>query len=411
LVGRSAGRTVDGRHGRAYLIATMIKTRFYRRAVQRHVTLAITLAMLVALVACAAEDKKAKAQSERGILQGSDEVGVVTKTQVDADQAASGPIGLTGTAACDVVVKSISYASTTPDDSSAQLSAALLVPGGVTCPGPFTIIAYAHATSRDRSRTLAALDDAETRLLVNVFASRGYLVVATDYLGYGKSNFPYHPYLDAKSEASSVIDSIRAARSAAVAAGVPLTGRVLLAGYSQGGHSTLAAHRAIEQGGAPDIAVSASGAMSGPYDLALTFKENLRLLPGVNDDRVTQSTSASFSFNSAIADKLTGFASDGTLADALRRQSVTGWASAAPVVLCGGTRDSTVTFANAALAAGNLRGKNAPITVVDVDSEPAYVSFVPTASTPAAELTSYHSKTVPPLCFQVIRDRLFVQFR
>ena len=40
-----------------------------------------------------------------------------------------------------------------------------------------------------------------------MYAAQGYAVVATDYLGYAKSNYSFHPYLHADSEASSVIDS------------------------------------------------------------------------------------------------------------------------------------------------------------------------------------------------------------
>ena len=40
-------------------------------------------------------------------------------------------------------------------------------------------------------------------MLAAMYAAQGYAVVATDYLGYAKSTFPYHPYLHADSEARS----------------------------------------------------------------------------------------------------------------------------------------------------------------------------------------------------------------
>ena len=75
----------------------------------------------------------------------------------------------------------------------------------------------------------------ETFLLAAMYAAQGYAVVATDYLGFAKSSYSYHPYLHADSEASSVIDSIRAARQAMPMVGGSLSGKVMLTGYSQGG--------------------------------------------------------------------------------------------------------------------------------------------------------------------------------
>ena len=74
---------------------------------------------------------------------------------------------------------------------------------------------------------------ARSFLLAAMYAAQGYAVVATDYLGFAKSAYTYHPYLHADSEASSVIDSIRAARNAATTVGATLW-QVMLTGYSQG---------------------------------------------------------------------------------------------------------------------------------------------------------------------------------
>ena len=65
-------------------------------------------------------------------------------------------------------------------------------------------------------------------MLAAMYASQGYAVVATDYLGYAKSSHIYHPYLHADSEATSVIDSIRAARNAVASQGASLNGKVVM---------------------------------------------------------------------------------------------------------------------------------------------------------------------------------------
>jgi len=82
-------------------------------------------------------------------------------------------------------------------------------------PGPYPLIAYGRGTNLDKTHTVANPQDPETILLMTFFAAQGYTVVATDFLGYALSNYSYHPYAHADSEASSVIDSIRATRQAA----------------------------------------------------------------------------------------------------------------------------------------------------------------------------------------------------
>src|ERR1035437_2654049 len=126
-------------------------------------------------------------------------------------------------------------------------SGAVLVPSGAGCPGPFPLVAYAKGTDVQKPRTLANLQDSETFVLMAFYAAQGYAVVATDYLGYALSTYPYHPYLHADTAASMVIDSIRAARNAAPALGLALNGKVMLTGFSQGGHAAMATQRAIEQ--------------------------------------------------------------------------------------------------------------------------------------------------------------------
>lgn len=46
--------------------------------------------------------------------------------------------------------------------------------------------------------------------LVTYLASQGYVVVSTDYLGLGKSNYSFHPYLHSAAEANAMIDALRA---------------------------------------------------------------------------------------------------------------------------------------------------------------------------------------------------------
>jgi len=195
-------------------------------------------------------------------------LGTLTKAQFDG-----GPLtGLSGKAKCDVKVVSLNYVTPGVKGESSNASGVLLLPSGADCTAAAPLVAYAKGTDVQKPRTLANPADGETFLLAAMYASQGYAVVATDYLGFAKSNHSYHPYLHADTEASSVIDSIRAARNAVSLQGVSLNGKVMLTGYSQGGHASMAAHRAIEKSLSSEINVVAGAHLAGPYNLSGSMK-------------------------------------------------------------------------------------------------------------------------------------------
>ena len=192
----------------------------------------------------------------------------LTKAQLDA-----GPlVGLSGKAKCDVKVISLNYVTPGAKGETSNASGVLLLPTGADCTAAAPLVAYAKGTDVQKPRTLANPADSETGLLAAMYAGQGYAVVATDYLGFAKSNYSYHPYLHADSQATSVIDSIRAARNAASSQGGSLNGKVMLTGYSQGGHASMAAHRAIEKSLSSEINVVAGAHLAGPYNLSGSMK-------------------------------------------------------------------------------------------------------------------------------------------
>lgn len=194
-------------------------------------------------------------------------VATLTAAQIDAGTAASGLQALSGKARCDVKVVALNFNTIGVQGEAANSSGALLVPAGA-CTAAAPLVAYAKGTDVQKPRTLANPQDSETFLLAAMYAAQGYAVVAPDYLGYAKSTYSFHPYLHADSEASTLADAIRAARNAAGRTGATLSGKVMLAGYSQGGHASMAAHRAIERDSASEINVVAGAHLAGPYNLS-----------------------------------------------------------------------------------------------------------------------------------------------
>jgi hypothetical protein len=127
----------------------------------------------------------------------------------------------------------ILYASTDGIDGASPIvvSGAIFEPKGTPPKGGWPIIAWAHGTvgvadicapswSVRSYRDIAYLD---------TWLAQGYAVVATDYQGLGVPG--PHPYLVVRSEAYSVLDSVRAA----LAHDPKLANEVVIVGQSQGG--------------------------------------------------------------------------------------------------------------------------------------------------------------------------------
>lgn len=177
---------------------------------------------------------------------------------------------------CDVRVAEFTYATIGVHGEPATASAVLLVPGGATCNGPYPLLGWDQGTEPLRTAEQAKeIRDAKgDDPLVTRLAGQGYVVVSTDYLGLGKSNYAFHPYLHAASEASASIDAMRAARQVLTRLNTPLSGKVMLAGYSQGGHAAMATQREIEAHFSKEFNLVASAPISGPYALSQSFLDS-----------------------------------------------------------------------------------------------------------------------------------------
>lgn len=385
-------------------------------------------------------------------------VGTLTATQLDAITAAIGLQALTDKAKCDVKVVQINYQ--TPGAQPSEMSNAsgtVLIPGGDSCPGPFPLVAYARGTNLEKPHTLANPQDAETVYLMAFYASQGYAVVATDYLGYALSAYPYHPYLHADSEASTVIDSIRATRNTASSLGLALNGKVMVTGYSQGGHASAATQRAIERDNAAEINLVAAAHLAAPINLSETIAADVNaptvglqaflpfmvtawqkvygnvygkvtdvfnspydsyietLLPNPTLTFTTLLTTGALPadepalalskvFKPAYLADLVANPNNGTMVVA-KKQDLLGWSPNAPTTLCGGSGDPLVSFSiNAVAAFNDFKGRgSAMVNTVDVDPgiRQAYGSVL--ASDPATYSAAYHPVFEPPFCHQAAK--------
>lgn len=149
------------------------------------------------------------------------------------------------------------------EDGEASTTVTLPVDlAGAAPPDGFPIVVNAHGTM--------GLDDpcqltgtVSGTGLAALFGGRGAIGVAPDYPGLGTPGFAR--YLDARSEATSVLDAIRAAIHLARWRGTATNARAAVVGLSQGGHASLAA-AALHAVYAPELDIRAFGA-SGPANL------------------------------------------------------------------------------------------------------------------------------------------------
>ena len=156
------------------------------------------------------------------------------------------------------------YETITPIGGKTRASGALILPESTGRPLP--LISYQHGTITQTNKAPSAMETTGEAFVGVAMATAGYAVVEADYLGLGESP-GLHPYHHARSEASACVDLLRAARTICSTNGFPLTNRLFLCGYSQGGHATLALLREIETHHAAEFPVTACAPMAGAYDL------------------------------------------------------------------------------------------------------------------------------------------------
>lgn len=213
--------------------------------------------------------------TERGTLLDSPAPSVISlsaqqlQERIGANDVGRAILAVAGSPRCGVVVHALRYATVGGAGEPTTATGALMLPQGdaAPCAGPRPAIAYGHGTSTRRNYNFANLSDTpEAALVAAIYAAQGYIVVAPNYAGYDASTLPYHPYLNAEQQSGEMIDALLAALQALPGTGAQISGQLLVAGYSQGGHVAMATHRALQRLGVP---VVASAPMSGPYALSV----------------------------------------------------------------------------------------------------------------------------------------------
>lgn len=160
----------------------------------------------------------------------------------------------------------VTYWTVSPAGAPAPSTGAVFVPEGPVPAGGWPVVSWAHGTTGigdSCAPSRAPRSDVDAAYLSG-WLSRGYAVVATDYVGLGTEGV--HAYLHGQSEGKSVIDMVRAGRAL-----LPdLSSTWVAVGHSQGGHAAMfAAHAATRY--APELDYRGAVATGTPANLDLVL--------------------------------------------------------------------------------------------------------------------------------------------
>ncbi len=157
---------------------------------------------------------------------------------------------------------SVLYETIDADGNAIQASGLLVVPQST---GFLPIVSFQHGTILNRIDVPSTSGSGKE--VGMIMGTEGYVAVLPDFLGLGQGH-GFHPYMHAETEATAVIDMIRAAKTICKDLNKNLNGQLFMMGYSQGGHVAMAAHKMIQEQYSDEFTVTAAAPMAGPYDVS-----------------------------------------------------------------------------------------------------------------------------------------------
>ncbi|MBU4439689.1 MAG: hypothetical protein KJ779_08985 [Firmicutes bacterium] len=147
------------------------------------------------------------------------------------------------------------------------------------------LLIYQHATIMTNGTAPSVSiqkSSGESNTLAGAFASDGYVVAISDYVGNGQPNCLKYPseYLYADSEAANGVDILIATQHLLEQLKLSTNGQLFLSGYSEGGQAVSALAELI-QNNYPQYPVTAAVFMEGPYNMNAAMNNFLETPGGV----------------------------------------------------------------------------------------------------------------------------------
>jgi pimeloyl-ACP methyl ester carboxylesterase len=302
----------------------------------------------------------------------------------------------------DVTVYKVSY-KTQYKGSEITASGLVIMPYSTTDDFPMLSVQHGTIVEHSAAPSVQSADSYEN-LLYSALASSGFITVVPDYIGFGESKEILHPYYVEEPMGESVVDNVLAAANLAGDKKIKFNEKLFLAGYSEGGYATLAAHKYIEEHKVNDINLVASFPAAGGYDLTAmqqyffgltsyrqpfymayvlkSYQEYYGFQSAVSDvfnepyaskiGSLFNGSISSGDINVALTNTIpdlirtdirTNISTDSKynyLVNAFRENSLTDWVPAKPIYFYHGDADETVPFNNSQLTVEKLLNNGTP---------------------------------------------------
>ncbi|HZV70494.1 MAG TPA: T9SS type A sorting domain-containing protein [Saprospiraceae bacterium] len=173
----------------------------------------------------------------------------------------------------DINLYKIRYKTTGVDMLNDTASGLLVVPivSDVTL---LPMVVYGHGTTTGPADVPSKLEGGYE--VAMAYGGSGFITAAPDYLGLGDSR-GFHPYVHAETEASASLDMLNASLEW-LETNDPADWNpyfLFSAGYSQGGQTSMAFHREIENNWSFIYPITAATHMSGPYSMSGAMRDRL----------------------------------------------------------------------------------------------------------------------------------------
>ncbi len=191
--------------------------------------------------------------------QSLDELSTEIQNAVDVD---ANLLGLT----YDIVIHKIAYETLDYDGISPTTATGVIAyPSNYECPAP--MLTYGHGLTLKHSGLPSA--GSIYTVIAKGMASNGYITLAPDYIHMGVDASPgFQAFMHSDSEAAATIDLIRAARTYCQQNDIVYNDELFLSGYSQGGHSSMATCKEIQENYSDEFQITAAMPGGGTYDLS-----------------------------------------------------------------------------------------------------------------------------------------------
>ncbi len=208
------------------------------------VPLPIFFLLWVLLFSSCESDEDDPGITDDGKLLSSEFIALRTPLEAKIFAQAAGLDSLADSLNVNVDVYTITYRTLYKDDP--------ITASGVVCiprsEKPLDVVSFQHGTivaHYDAPSVDVGISDTSFGVL-QYLSCLGAVFIFPDQIGFGSSTQFLHPYYVREPSALAVTDMIIAARELILEKGKLLSGKLYLAGYSEGGYLTLATHRYME---------------------------------------------------------------------------------------------------------------------------------------------------------------------